>query len=85
MEELQNASANLQEYFGNITGLQETAAMSTSLKGRVWSKGHYSCPVVNVAVIRTFHTMMQTQGCVMRLVRSIFLTYKIGLQGLLQG
>lgn len=74
VKELQNASAHLQVHLGNITGLQETAVTSTTHEGRVWRKEHYSCPVVNVAVRRTFHIMMQTQDCAMKLVRENFLT-----------
>lgn len=74
VEELQNASADQQVHLGNITGLQETAVTSTSHEGRVWRKEHYSCLVVNVAVIRTFHNMMQTQDCAMKWVRENVLT-----------
>jgi hypothetical protein len=71
--ELENANANLQVHLGNITGLQVTAVMSTSHEGHAWSKEHYSYPVVNVAVMRIFHIIMQTQDCAMKLVREIFL------------
>ena len=69
---LENANANLQVNLKNITGLQETAVMSISPEGRVWSKGHYFYLTVNVAAIRTFHITTQTQDCAMKLVRQHF-------------
>jgi hypothetical protein len=69
---LENANANLQVNLDNITGLQETAVMSISPEGHVWSKGHYFCLTVNVAAIRTFHITMQTQDCATKLVRQHF-------------
>ena len=69
---LENARANLQANLDNITGLQETAVMSISHEGHVWSKGHYFYLTVNVAVIRTFHITMRTQDCAMKLVRQHF-------------
>jgi hypothetical protein len=65
---LENAGANLQVNLVNITGLQETAVMSISPEGHVWSKGHYFYLMVNVAAIRTFHITTQTQDCAMKLV-----------------
>lgn len=69
---LENAGANLQVNLVNITGLQETAVMSISPEGHVWSKGHYFYLMVNVAAIRTFHITTQTQDCAMKLVRQHF-------------